>query len=99
MDEVERNERLYKLVEKIHEDEELMELLATMAVKDHPSMQKTFEILTQNTPIAEFFGVKKMTQAFFDKKCECINDYYCTDEETDQGEIVKYCNYCKARRK
>lgn len=99
MDEYERNERLYKLLEKIHDDEELMELLATMIAKDTPSMQKTFEILTTNTPIADFFGVEKMTQAFFNKKCECTNDYYCTKEETDQGEIVNYCNYCKARRK
>ena len=32
------------------------------------------------------------------RSCQCDSDYYCTKEETDQGEIINYCNICKARR-
>lgn len=62
MDEFERNKRLWSLVSKIKDDNELMELVATMINKDTPSMKKTFEILTKGSPIAEFLGVDNLSK-------------------------------------
>ena len=66
MDEIERNTRLYKLVELVHDDEEVMELLATMIEKDNESMQFTFKLLTESSPLSNFFGKENMGEVFFD---------------------------------
>ena len=62
MNEIERNKRLLSLVNEIGGDKSLMELVATMINKDTPSMQKTFELLTKNSPIATFMGVETLNE-------------------------------------
>lgn len=63
MEERERNKRLLLLIEKLHKDNDIssIELLKTLIENDTPSMKKSFEIMTQNTPLADFFGVDTLS--------------------------------------
>lgn len=58
----ERNSALILLLEKLHQDNdtESILLLKTMVEKDTPAMQKSFQIMTENTPIANLLGVEKL---------------------------------------
>jgi len=62
MKERERNKRLQKLIETIGDDQELMELLATMVNNDTESMKMTFKLWTKASPIASFLGVDNLSQ-------------------------------------
>jgi hypothetical protein len=66
LDEVERNKRLLKLIVKLNQDEDIesIELLKTMVELDSLSMQKSFEIMTQSTPLSALFGLKKLSDGF-----------------------------------
>lgn len=60
MGEIERNKRLFKLVAKLMQEEDLesLQLLETLLVNDTNSMRKSFEIVTQRKLdwLAPFLG-------------------------------------------
>lgn len=62
--EVERNTRLMKLVMKLNVegDTESLEFIQTMLENDTPSMRRSFKIMTQSTPLSNFFGIKNMSE-------------------------------------
>jgi hypothetical protein len=66
----ERNLALLKLLMKLHQDKDLesIALLKTMVEKDTPAMQKSFQIMTQNTPLADFFGIETLSDLGKDNK-------------------------------
>ncbi len=63
MDEVIRNYRLMQLIQKLtkENDIEAIELLKTFVDNDTPAIKKSFEIMTQNSPIAILLGVDKLS--------------------------------------
>lgn len=58
------------LLIKLNKDNDVksIELIKTFVENDTPSIKKSFEIMTKNTPIADFFGVNKMADLGNDKK-------------------------------
>jgi hypothetical protein len=60
----ERNKRLLKLVGDLvrKEDVESLELIKTMLENDTESMKHGFKLMTENSPIATFFGVENLSR-------------------------------------
>jgi hypothetical protein len=63
MDEFERNKQLMLLLKKLHKENDLksIELIKTFVEHDTPSIKKSFEIMTQNTPLATLLGIKTLS--------------------------------------
>lgn len=61
--EVERNSQLIELITKLNKEGDFksIALLGTLIKNDTKAMQFSFKIMTENTPISNFFGLDKMS--------------------------------------
>lgn len=66
LSEVERNSRLMNLLIKLNQEKdfESIALLKTLVDNDTPAMKKSFQIMTESTPLSAFFGLKKLSDGF-----------------------------------
>lgn len=102
MKEKDRNYRLMLLITKLHKenDKDSLELLKSMVDNDTPAMKKSFEIMTQNTSIADFLGVKTLsdlpTQSDADEKYNYWKENYIDDIAWEEFRDTYFkCDKCK----
>ena len=64
MIERDRNYLLMQLLIKLHKENDgnTIELLRTMVENDTPAMKKSFQIMTQNSPLATLFGLNTLSE-------------------------------------
>jgi hypothetical protein len=75
MTEKDRCKIFMNLITKLYKenDTESLALLKTFADKDHPSIKKCYELMTESSPIADLFGYKNCSEMFNpDKKIDDI---------------------------
>lgn len=79
MKEKERCKRLAELIAKLtkENDTNTLELIKSMVEKDTVSLQKTYQIFTESTPISQLMGVDTLADIIKPKMCDyTLNQIY-----------------------